>query len=178
MNAAARIVCGLWKFDHITLINHMSDTLHWLQVPQRVKFKLWLLTYKALHELAPNYLSELCTPLASVDSRNHMRSASAGDLVIPRTTSFADRAFVSAGSRAWNSLPSNIKSVNSVSSFKRQLQTICLLNATDGHKLLTVFCQIAFVTVFCLRRSISRLFCIVLYGATFDSKNCCTSVWA
>jgi len=81
MNAAARIVCGLQKFDNIT--NHIHDTLHWLQVPQRVKFKLCLLTYKAMHGLAHNYLSELCTPVASVDSRNHMRSASAGDLVIP-----------------------------------------------------------------------------------------------
>jgi len=58
---------------------------------------------------------------ASVDSRKNMRSASAGDLVIPRTiTSFADRAFAS---RAWNSLPSNFKSADSASSFKRQLKT-------------------------------------------------------
>jgi len=69
-----------------------------------VKFKLCLLTYKALHGLAPNYLSELCTPVASVDSRNNMLSASAGDLVSPRTTtSFADHAFASAGPRAWKS---------------------------------------------------------------------------
>jgi len=122
MNAAARIVCGLQKFDHIT--KHIRDTLHWLQVPQQVKFKLCLLTYKALHGLAPNYSSELCTPVASVDSRNHMRSASAGDLVIPRTTtSFANRAFASAGPRAWNSLPSNIKLADAVWSFKRQLKT-------------------------------------------------------
>jgi len=122
MNAAARIVCGLQKFDHIT--NHMRDTLHWLQVPQQVKFKLCLLAYKALHGLAPNYTVELCTPVASVDSRNHMRSASAGDLVIPRTTtSFADRAFASASPRAWNCLPCNINSANSVSSLKWQLKT-------------------------------------------------------
>jgi len=118
MNAAARILCGLRKFDPTT--NHMRDTLHWLQVPQRVKFKLCLLTYKALHGLAPNYLSELCTPVASVDSRNHMRSAS------------------SAGPRAWNSLPSNIKSDDSVSSYKRQLKTY-LFAECYGHKQLTLF---------------------------------------
>ena len=44
MNAAARIVCGLKKYDHIT--SHMRDSLHWLRVPQRVTFKLCLLTYK------------------------------------------------------------------------------------------------------------------------------------
>ena len=122
MKAAARILCGLQKFQHIT--SHMRDTLHWLQVPQRVKFKLCLLTYKALHGLAPNYLSELCTPIASIDSRTRMRSASAGDLIIPRTTtSFADRAFASAGPRTWKNLQSNIKSADSVSSFKRLLKT-------------------------------------------------------
>jgi len=43
------------------------------------------------------------------------------------------------------------------------LKRSCILNATDSHKLLTLFLSNAIVTVFCLRRSISRLFCIVLY---------------
>ena len=55
MNAAARIVCGLKKYDHIT--SHMRDSLHWLRVPQRVTFKLCLLTYKSLHP-------QLCTRLS------------------------------------------------------------------------------------------------------------------
>ena len=38
MNAAAKIVCGLKKYDHIT--QHMRDMLHWLPVPQRVTYKL------------------------------------------------------------------------------------------------------------------------------------------
>ena len=74
--------------------------------------------------LAFDYLSELCIPIASIDSRIRMRSAAAGDLIIPRTTtSFADRAFASAGPRAWKSLPSDIKSAGSISSFKRTLKT-------------------------------------------------------
>ena len=31
----------------------MSDSLHWLSFPQRVTFKLCLITYKCLHGLAP-----------------------------------------------------------------------------------------------------------------------------
>jgi len=54
------------------------------------------------------------------------------------------------------------------------LKRICLLNATDSHKLLTFFCQIALVTVFCLRRSISRLFCIVLYIRWSTAKHVLT----
>ena len=89
MNAAARIVCGLKKYDHIT--SHMRDSLHWLRVPQRVTFKLCLLTYKSLHSCAPDYLTELCNPVARSEPRRRLRSAAVGDLIIPRTTtSFSD----------------------------------------------------------------------------------------
>jgi len=121
MNAAARIVGGLQKFDHIT--NHMRDTLHWFQVPQRVKFKLCLLTYKALHGLAPNYMSELCTPVVSVDLRTTCVLPLLGIWSFLEQQHHLPTAFASAGPRAWNSLPSNIKSADSVSSFTRQLKT-------------------------------------------------------
>ena len=92
MNAAAKIVCSLKKYDHIK--QHMRDTLHWLLVPQRVTYKLCLLTYKTIHSKAPEYLIELCKPVAESESRHHLISASTWDLLVPRTTtSFADRAF-------------------------------------------------------------------------------------
>jgi len=95
-----------------------------------------------------------------------MRSASAGDLVIPRTIiSFADRAFASAGPRAWNSLPSNIISADPVSSFNDNLKRICLLNATDSYKQLTLFlsnrpCD-SFLSTAIYKLSFLYLYCIV-----------------
>ena len=72
--------------------------LHWLRVPQRVTFKLCLLTYKSLHGCAPDYLTELCNPVARSEPRRRLRSAAVGDLIIARTTtSFGDRAFAHAG---------------------------------------------------------------------------------
>jgi len=50
-----RLICGLNKFDHISHV--LCDRLHWLPVPQRIHYKLCLLVYKALHGLAPQYLS-------------------------------------------------------------------------------------------------------------------------
>jgi len=38
----------------------MRDELHWLLVTDRIKYKLCLFVYKALHGLVPDYLSELC----------------------------------------------------------------------------------------------------------------------
>ena len=55
-NSAARVITFSRKFDHITPV--LVD-LHWLPVYYRVIFKMLLLTYKALHGLAPTYLSDL-----------------------------------------------------------------------------------------------------------------------
>jgi len=42
-NAAARVVTGARKFDHIT---PMLRDLHWLPVRQRIKYKLAITVYK------------------------------------------------------------------------------------------------------------------------------------
>ena len=40
-------------------ITSVLEDLHWLQIPERIKFKVLLLTYKALHGEAPNYILDL-----------------------------------------------------------------------------------------------------------------------
>ena len=45
-NAAARIITGIKKYDHIT---PALKELHWLPVQQRIEFKILLPTYKALN---------------------------------------------------------------------------------------------------------------------------------
>ena len=49
-NACARL---LPRFCHIT---PLLIELHWLPVRQRITFKLLLITFKTLHQLAPSYL--------------------------------------------------------------------------------------------------------------------------
>lgn len=64
-NSAARIVTHSRIFDHISPILFQ---LHWLPVRYSVNYKIFLLTYKAFHNLAPYYLSDLLhlyTPLRS-----------------------------------------------------------------------------------------------------------------
>ena len=57
-NSEARLVARVKKFDHISPV---LNNLHWLTVRKRITFKILLITYKALHGLAPTYLSELLT---------------------------------------------------------------------------------------------------------------------
>jgi hypothetical protein len=47
LNSAARIIYGRIPSDHVTDL--LRDNLHWLRVPQRITYKLCLITYKAMH---------------------------------------------------------------------------------------------------------------------------------
>ena len=102
----------------------LRDCLRWLPVQQRVQFKLCLLTFKPLHGLAPTYLADLCQPVASVGSKQRLRSATRGDLVIsPTVMYFGARLFAVAGLKAWNQLPADIRAIDSVNSFKSALKS-------------------------------------------------------
>jgi len=92
--------------------------------PKRVKFKLCLLAYKAVHSLAPQYLADFCRPVSSVDSRQRLRSAARDDLVIDSTcTKFGARSFAVAAPLEWNRLPHHIRALPSIDSFKAALKT-------------------------------------------------------
>ncbi len=51
-NAAARVLTRSRKYDHITPI---LQSLHWLPIKFRISYKILLLAYKALNDLAPAY---------------------------------------------------------------------------------------------------------------------------
>uniref|UniRef100_A0A3Q3N939 Reverse transcriptase domain-containing protein n=1 Tax=Labrus bergylta TaxID=56723 RepID=A0A3Q3N939_9LABR len=88
-NSAARIVTKTPSYHHITPI---LQQLHWLLVNQRIIFKLLLYTFKAIHNLAPPYLSDL---LHIVTSARSLRSSSSIHLTVPfaRLSTMGGRTF-------------------------------------------------------------------------------------
>jgi len=114
------------KNSGLSLILHHD--LHWLDVPQRVIFKLCMTVYKCLHGLAPKYLAKLCVPVADVAGRRQLRSASRGLLNFPRynVSNYGRRAFCFAGHYDWNSLPEHIRQSTAIAVFKRSLETFLL----------------------------------------------------
>ncbi len=78
-NSAARILTGTKTSEHISPV---LQSLHWLPVRSRIDFKILMLTYKALHGLAPHYLSQL---LSVYTPSRDLRSSDSGLLVIPPT---------------------------------------------------------------------------------------------
>ena len=57
-NAAARLIVGAANNEHTSPI---LQQLHWLPVKFRIDFKILMLTYKALNNQVPDYISELLT---------------------------------------------------------------------------------------------------------------------
>jgi len=98
LNTAARVVTGAWKFDR-GLGQILRDELHWLDVPDRVFFKMAVPVYRCLNGCAPPYLSDYCISAAGVDTRQHLRFANLQLLALPRyrLNSYGRRAFSVAG---------------------------------------------------------------------------------
>ena len=55
LNSAARLVFSASRYDRIM---PLLTQLHWLKVPERIKFKLAVLVYKCVHWTALTYLAE------------------------------------------------------------------------------------------------------------------------
>jgi hypothetical protein len=123
LNAAARLITGTRKYDH-GLTELLHDQLHWLDMSERIKFRVAVFMYNSLHGMAPGYLVDMCK--FNADCRYNLRRDRSDKLVIPRTRlrTFGDRAFAVAGPTLWNSLPSSLRDLDlSVSVFKRSLKT-------------------------------------------------------
>ena len=121
-NNSARIITRTRKFDHITPI--LVD-LHWLPVEFRINYKIMLITYKAQHDLAPQYIKELIAPYIS--ARPGLRSQNTNLLKeqpTPRLKTYGDRSYIVAAPQLWNSLPVELRdSELSIEQFKTKLKT-------------------------------------------------------
>ena len=118
-NAAARLITGSRKYDHITSI--LFD-LHWLPVSERIKFKIILLTHKAFHQTSPIYIQDL---VRHYSTSRTLRSSYAFRLcpVNYNLKSYGSRAFAVSAPELWNKLPVDIRSCDDLNLFKRKLKT-------------------------------------------------------
>ncbi len=124
-NAAARLLSGVKKREHITPI---LRSLHWLPVCFRVDLNILLLVYKSRNGLAPTYLCELLTEYQTIRS---LRSSNQDLLSTPksRLKCRVNCAFCIAAPRLWNALPLSIRQASSVNIFKSRLKTFLFSKA-------------------------------------------------
>ena len=120
-NAAARLAMNIGKYSHIT---QALQDLHWLPVRARIHFKILILVFKAIHGLAPLYISDLIS--VRPKSSYNLRSNSSLLLEPPKEkmlSMLGARSFYAAAPCLWNSLPAELRDINSLSNFKHKLKT-------------------------------------------------------
>ena len=119
-NAAARLLVGVSRKCHITPI---LRELHWLPVVCRIQYKILLLTFKCIKNIAPKYLIVLLkkrtAPRATRSAKDDLL------LEIKRTNlvTAGDRSFAHVAPCLWNELPYSLRAANSVETFKTLLKT-------------------------------------------------------
>jgi len=95
-------------------------------------YKLSTIIYKCIHGAAPSYRTNLCVPVATNTSRHYLRSATNGDLLVPRmrTVTYGPRSFAVLGPTVWNTLPSTLHvSTTTLGQFQSGVKTILFLLA-------------------------------------------------
>ena len=118
-NHAARVLCGLRKYDHIT---PALQALHWLSIRKRIEYKIAVLCYKCIHKLAPKYL---CDMISIYTPRRRLRSSLDKYLLnVPKVrTGFGERTLSYSGPNIWNDLPYDVRASESFNSFQQNLKT-------------------------------------------------------
>ena len=121
-HSAARNIMCIKRHDRQS-ITAVLRRLHWLPVKWRINYKIVVLVFRALHGLAPAYVSTLIT---TYEPRRALRSTGSGALLcVPRHNleRYGRRSFSCAGSVMWNSLPEDMRLADSLNSFKSHLKT-------------------------------------------------------
>ena len=127
-NNAARLIMKKRKRDHIT---PLLVQLHWLPVSFRIQFKLAVLAFRFFDNSLPAYLSR---SLSLYEPSRTLRSSSESRLfAIPITSlkSTEARAFSSSAPKVWNSLPADLRNLQTLSLFKSRLKTYLFKLAFD-----------------------------------------------
>ena len=126
-NSAARLLTLSKKHEHITPI--LQD-LHWLPISERINYKIILLTFKALNNMAPEYLKEL---LHRYTPKRQLRSSTKNLLEVPKFNmkSYGQRSFSVRAPQLWNNLPEHIKNCSNINTFKKYLKTFLFKNFYD-----------------------------------------------
>ena len=121
-NAAARLISLRRKHESVSDV--LVD-LHWLRVEARIFFKLLILVYKCINNMAPESISDLidikdvttCTL-----AYKHFQS------------SYARKSFSYIAPKLWNNLPYNLRLCPTLTKFKSQLKYLLFNNFNDYKK--------------------------------------------
>ena len=116
-NSAARLVSSYYT-------RLIFFALAWLPVSYRIEFKILVLTFKAIYQLAPSYICNLVR--LKEKCKYQLRSSEELLLQLPMVKTkktLGDRSFQIAAPAPWNSLPASVRDIDNFLVFKRTIKT-------------------------------------------------------
>ena len=122
-NAAARLISLRKKHESVSDV--LVD-LHWLRVEARIFFKLLILVYKCINNMAPECIIDL------IDIRDVTTCTLAYKHF---QSSYARKSFSYIAPKLWNNLPYNLRLCPTLTKFKSQLKYLLFNNFNDYKKL-------------------------------------------
>ena len=117
-NRAARIVIGL--NSNISVTDSVLKDLHWLNMEERIVYKLLLLTHKFFVDCTPAYFNER---LIIIDHDERLLN------VWYHTSVSGRRSFSYAAPRFLNRLPRETRLLNNTDKFKSCIKTVLFTNS-------------------------------------------------
>ena len=123
-NTAVRFIFGICGKRRNDSISPYLKKLHFLPIRFRIKYKIALLVFKCINNLAPDYLKDLIS-LREIKRRSSRLDNDFFMLKKPSKCNFSrsDAAFSHSGPEIWNSLPYELRSLSSIDIFKSRLKT-------------------------------------------------------
>jgi len=99
-----------------------------MPIGERVKYKMTAITYKALHEVAPDYICDMFSYVSDTHTRT-TRASTNGDLSLPNAKLKLRRNALSyQGAKLYNDCDTNIRNAGTIKTFKQRYYKQCFLN--------------------------------------------------
>ena len=123
-DAATRLVIVMSLFCHITPV---LFSLHWLPVKERIRYKIIILTFKAIYGLTPTYLcSFVSIQRPSIYSLRRNDDLYLSHSMLKHRKQWCDRSFALMTPSIFNALPRHIRHEKNFPNFKSLVKTFCL----------------------------------------------------
>ena len=120
-NLAAKLVLN--SRDKDTSSTKAKQILHWLPIKERSIYKCLTILHPCVHGTGPGIISNL---IKTKTIRRSLRSSSIKHMLdspMTNRVTFGDRAFSVHASKLWNNLPCELKDINDINKFKKELKT-------------------------------------------------------
>ena len=118
-NAAARLI---YKLPKHSSVSDVIEELHWLRVEQRCIYKILLIVYKHFSSTSPSFLSSLLE-ISNLETKMLKCTY--------YNTKYGRRAFRYTAPRLWNKLPQDLRTEESINTFKKKLKTFLFQHTGD-----------------------------------------------